>query len=165
MTKNVCNESSFNNEVTISALPEKTTKQKTEILNTIQSLERRTFPSSECLAITTETSKRNTTLIYATCSSSIIGYLIYINISFGIRIHKVCVAELYRRRGVATKLVRTVCAIAEKGGKDIDLWVDEARVAARECYVASGFVQVGDVVVDYYGPGRNAIRMVRNYGA
>ena len=165
MTEDASVESSFNKEVTICTLAEKATKQKTEILDIIQSLERRPFPSSESLSITTETSKRNTTLLYATCSSSIIGYLLYINTSFGIRIHKVCVAKSHRRQGVATKLIRAVCVIAAKGGKDIDLWVDEARAPARECYVSSGFVQVGDVVVDYYGPGRNGLRMVWDCGS
>lgn len=147
------------NSVTISVLPEKLKKSANDFLAAIQSLERRTFPSSEGLSISTETSKRNTQLLYAQSSSEIIGYLIYINTSSGLRIHKVCVAESFRRQGIASKMIRQVCQVAQKAGKGIDLWVDEARLPARECYSICGFIQAGDVVVDYYGPGRNGLRM------
>ena len=140
--------------------PDKLKKSENGTLNAIQSLERRTFPSSECLSIVTETSKRNTQLLYEQSSSEIVGYLIYINTSSGLRIHKVCVAEAFRRQGIASRMVRQVCEIAQKTGKDVDLWVDEARVPARQCYAACGFTQAGEVVVDYYGPGRNGLRMI-----
>ena len=81
-------------------------------------------------------------------------------LSSGLRIHKVCIAEAFRRQHVATKLIQRVCGIAQKAGKDVDLWVDEGRVPARQCYVSCGFVQAGDVVIDYYGPGRNGVRMI-----
>lgn len=151
-----------NYAISICTLSEKLTKAPNDILNAIQSLERRTFPSSECLAIAAETSKRNTQLLYAQSSSSIVGYLVFIHTPTGLRIHKVCTAEAFRRRGVATSLIERVCDIASKAGKDIDLWVDEARMPARECYVKCRFTQVGDTVIDYYGPGRNGIRMVWN---
>lgn len=153
-------DASTSDEVTIFVLPDKLKKTSNDITSTIQSLERRTFPSSECLSIITETSKRNTQLLYAQSTSTIIGYLIYINTAFGLRIHKVCVAEPFRRQHFATKLVQRVCKLAQKAGKCIDLWVDEGRLPARQCYATCGFMQVGDVVVDYYGPGRNGIRMV-----
>jgi ribosomal protein S18 acetylase RimI-like enzyme len=147
-------------EVTISTLPLKPTKSTNEILASIQSLERRTFPTSEALDISKETSKRNTHLLYAKSSSAVIGYLVYINTSSGLRIHKVCIAQSYRRQGIATSLIEQICQVAKTVGKDIDLWVDEGRLPARECYIKCGFTQVGDVVVDYYAPGRNGIRMV-----
>jgi ribosomal protein S18 acetylase RimI-like enzyme len=150
----------LNDKITISNLLDKSAKQKPEIVAAVQSLERRIFPSSECLSITTETSQRNTTLLYATLQSAIVGYLIYINTASGIRIHKVCVANASRRQGIATNLIRRVIEVAAKGGKDIDLWVDEARIPARQCYAVNGFIQAGDVVVDYYAAGRNGIRMV-----
>lgn len=56
-------------------------------------------------------------------------------------------------------MIRQVCEVAQKAGKGIDLWVDEARLPARECYNICGFIQAGDVVVDYYDPGRNGLRM------
>lgn len=59
-------------------------------------------------------------------------------------------------------LIERVCEVARKTGKDIDLWVDEARIGARKCYSKVGFEEVGQVVMDYYGPGRNGIRMVLN---
>jgi ribosomal protein S18 acetylase RimI-like enzyme len=147
--------------VSVCTLSEKLKKSPNDILNAIQSLERRTFPSSECLAIIAETSKRNTQLLYAQSSSSIVGYLIFVHTpGGGLRIHKVCVAEAFRRRGIATDLIERVCDIASKAGKDIDLWVDEARIPARECYIKCGYAQVGDTVIDYYGPRRNGIRML-----
>jgi len=153
-------DSSTSDGFTIFVLPDKLKKTSNDITTAIQSLERRTFPSSECLSIIAETAKRTTQLLYARSPSAIIGYLIYINTASGLRIHKVCVAEPFRRQHVATKLVQRVCELAQKAGKDIDLWVDEGRLPARQCYAACGFVQVGEVVVDYYGPGRNGIRMV-----
>jgi ribosomal protein S18 acetylase RimI-like enzyme len=146
--------------ISIFTLPEKLKKSPNDILNAIQSLERRTFPSSECLAILAETSKRNTQLLYAQSSSGIVGYLVFIHTPGGLRIHKVCIAEAFRRRRIATSLIEKVCDIASKAGKDIDLWVDEARIPARECYIKCGFAHVGETVIDYYGPGRNGIRMV-----
>jgi ribosomal protein S18 acetylase RimI-like enzyme len=153
-------DASTSEDITITVLADKLKRSPNNILTAIQSLERRTFPSSECLSIMTEISKRNTQLIYAQSSSSVIGYLVYINTSSGLRIHKVCVAEAFRRQHIATKLIQRVCGLAHKTGKDIDLWVDEGRLPAIQCYVACGFEQAGDVVIDYYGPGRNGVRMV-----
>lgn len=138
-------------------------KSPNPIVAAIQSLERKTFPTSEALNIQTEVSKRNSHLTFArplSPNENIIGYLIYINTSGGLRIHKVCVSEKFRRRRVATTLVECVCEEARKAGKNIDLWVDEKRVAAIQCYINCGFRQAGDTVVDYYGPGRNGLRMV-----
>lgn len=147
-------------DVSIFVLPDKLKKTSNDITIAIQSLERRTFPSSECLTIITEISKRNTQLLYAQSSSSVIGYLIYINTSLGLRIHKVCVAEPFRRQHVATKLIQRVCEVAQNAGKDVDLWVDQGRQPARQCYAAYGFVQADGVAYDYYGRGRHGIRMV-----
>lgn len=138
-------------------------KNSNPIITAIQSLERKTFPSSESLTIQTEISKRNTYILVARLPGStvpVIGYLIYINTFAGLRIHKVCVGEKFRRRGVAKKLIQCVCDTAKKTGKDIDLWVDENRIGAIQCYTTCGFRQVADVVVDYYGPARNGIRMI-----
>jgi len=147
--------------ITISDLPNKDTKETNVILAAIQSLEKRSFPSSESLSIKAEASKRNAHVVYAqTPSSAIIGYLLYISTSNNMRIHKVCVAEAFRRHKIATRMITRVCVVAEKMGKEIDLWVDEARIPARGCYAACGFREVGPVVMDYYGPGRNGIRMV-----
>jgi ribosomal protein S18 acetylase RimI-like enzyme len=161
MVPTTTNDTPKEDEVTILALPGRLKRTANSVLAAIQALERRTFPSSECLSIITETAKRNTQVLYAESSSSnLVGYLIYINTTSGIRIHKVCVAEKFRRQHVATRLIQEVCALAQKAGKDVDLWVDEVRLPARGCYVNCGFVQAGDVVVDYYGPGRNGLRMV-----
>src|ERR1700737_2988751 len=108
-------------EICVSTLPQKSTTATNQILTSIQSLERRTFPSSEALDIPAETSKRNTHLLYAHSSSTLIGYILYINTSSGLRIHKVCVAPSHRRRGVATQLMEMVCQVARKVGKEIDL--------------------------------------------
>jgi ribosomal protein S18 acetylase RimI-like enzyme len=151
---------STSKNITITVLADKLKKSPNDILTAIQSLERRTFPSSECLSILTETSKRNTQLIYAQSSSSVVGYLIYITTSSGLRIHKVCVAEAFRRQHIATNLIQRVCGLAQKTGKDVDLWVDEGRLPARHCYITCGFMQAGNMITDYYGPGRNGLRML-----
>ena len=160
MGRQVPDDASTSENITITVLAEKLKRTPNDILAAIQSLEWRTFPSSECLSIVTETSKRNTQLIYAESSSNVVGYLIYINTSSGLRIHKVCVAEAFRRQHIATKLIQRVCGLAQNAGKDVDLWVDEGRLPARQCYVACGFVQAGDVVIDYYSRGRNGVRMI-----
>jgi len=151
--------------IAIFDLPNKETKDTNATLAAIQTLEKRSFPSSESLVMKLEASKRNSRVIYAQTSSSVIvGYLLYISTSNNLRIHKVCVAETFRRRKIATRMITRVCKVAEKVGKEIDLWVDEARIPGRECYVACGFREDGPVVVDYYGPGRNGIRMVWSSG-
>ena len=153
-------DNSVTRDITIHSLPSKTSKTTEDIISAIQALERKTFPSSESLQIAQETQKRKTHLLYAQFSiTTIVGYLIYINTSSGLRIHKVCVTESFRRQGIATMLIGRVVEVARKRGKDIDLWVDEARIVARQCYTKLGFEEVGEVVTDYYGPGRNGIRM------
>ena len=147
-------------DITISVFPKVTSKSTNDIVTAIQSLERRNFPSSEALTIAAEVAKRNTNLLYAQSTNVTCGYLIYINTSFGIRIHKLCVAESFRHQKVATAMIKYVCNVAQKTGKDIDLWVDERRWPARRCYLSCGFLEVDGVVVDYYGNGRNGIRMV-----
>ena len=139
---------------------QKVSKQSSDILTSIQYLEKRTFPASEALSIETEVKKRNTRLLYVQSTDSIAGFLIYIHTPSRLRIHKVCVAEKFRRQGIATALISRVCSVARKTGKDIDLWVDEDRIPARYCYSACGFQRAGASVKDYYGPGRNGMRLV-----
>jgi ribosomal protein S18 acetylase RimI-like enzyme len=148
------------NKVEIRELSQRSSKDTKEIVAVFQSLERRNFPSSEALSVETEISKRNTRLLYAQSSSVFVGYLIYIHTPSGLRIHKVCVTESFRRQGIASKLIRRVCEVAQMTGKSVDLWVDEGRIPAMMCYSSCGFEQVGDTVGDYYGPGRNGIRMM-----
>jgi ribosomal protein S18 acetylase RimI-like enzyme len=148
------------NTIQILELPRKVSSQTKGIIASIQSLEKRNFPTSEALSIETEVTKRNTRLLYVLLSTNILGYLIYIHTPSGLRIHKVCVAADFRRKGLATKLITRVCEVARNTQKEIDLWVDEARIPARLCYSVCGFEQAGDSVVDYYGPGRNGIRML-----
>lgn len=146
--------------IEIHGLPQKISKQTKDMIALIQSLEKRNFPTSEALSVEAEVTKRNTRLLYAQVSSNVVGYLIYIHTPSGLRIHKICVAESSRRQGIASKLIKTVCEVAQRTGKEIDLWVDEARIPGRACYSTCGFEQAGDIVVDYYGTGRNGIRML-----
>lgn len=49
-------------------------------------------------------------------------------------------------------------AVRKGGAERVLLWVDEGRGPARGLYEKCGFVEV-ERLVDYYGPGRTAVKM------
>ncbi|EEH36046.1 acetyltransferase [Paracoccidioides lutzii Pb01] len=150
-----------------------------ETLSQINRLERKTFPASEAFDFSDQSlwrKKPNTRILYAIVTSTnatsntkapahnpIIAYALYVRQGSTALLHKICVAEPFRNRGIGRQLLVYVIEKrlrgAEKGCLAVQLWVDEKREAARRLYKGCGFMEV-EGVEDYYGPGRRGVKMV-----
>jgi axial budding pattern protein 2 len=148
-----------------------------EILTKIARIEKRTFPTNEAFAFDIKLWKKsNTRVLYATFTSTtadngkvgggdnvVVAYLVYVRHRNTALLHKLCVVETYRHKGIGERLL--LHAIKERfmnnepGCEYIPLWVDKARVAARSLYTKCGFEEKEEVP-DYYAKGRTGIRMV-----
>lgn len=143
-------------------------KERPAIIEKVSRIEKKTFPSSEAFDFHTELKKKNTTMILAMRRASagsepeLVGYLVYLRMRRLTLLHKVCVVEHERGRGVGKCLIHSLQSRVEKGGCDgIHLWVDETRMPARALYDSCGFQQI-DRCTDYYGPGRTGLKMQRS---
>lgn len=138
-----------------------------EILAQISRIERKTFPSNEAFGFGEELwrKKPNTRVLYVTSAASgprapVIAYAVYVRQKGAALLHKVCVVEAHRRRGVGMELMNYIRQrLPKEGCQYIQLWVDGARDAARSLYTRHGFEE-REVIPDYYAPGRTGIRMV-----
>lgn len=139
-----------------------------EILSQIARVEKRTFPSKETFGFGEELwrKKPNTRVLYAThatgadAPSPVIGYGVYVRQKGAALLHKICVAEPYRRQGVGQQLMTYIQHRLQKEDcQYVQLWVDKAREPARSLYLRNGFEE-REEVADYYAPGRTGIRMV-----
>ena len=136
------------------------------ILDQIKRAEKRMFPRKEAFDFDTELKKRNaqlTVVLDTTKSASyplLAAYAVYVYTPSVALLHKVCVLEDYRRRGIAKKMLLSQHErLAHRGCGRIQLWVDEHRSSARQLYESISFETVGRVE-DYYGPNRPALRMI-----
>lgn len=141
------------------------------ILDMITRIEKRTFPPSEAFdfSISLWKKKPNTRVIYgtlATCtpgdnaSNTVIAYAVYVRMKGTALLHKVCIAEPYRRKGFGKVLMEYVIQrLRKEGCWEVHLWVDRERGPARRLYAGCGF-EKRESVVDYYGPGRTGIKMI-----
>ncbi|MCJ1475309.1 hypothetical protein MMC13_003971 [Lambiella insularis] len=138
------------------------------LLNKVNRAEKKIFPKDEALDFEVELKKRNTGLVillgtmdsrsYEDCP--IAAYLLYARFHGIALVHKVCVLEVYRRQGCARNLLLFLQdRLRSQGCKRLQLWVDEGRHPARTLYDSLGF-RVIDLVDNYYGVGRNGIKMV-----
>lgn len=78
-----------------------------------------------------------------------------------VRLYSLAVDPAARRLGIGRRCVRRACAVARRTGRSIvslEALADDKRL--RDWYAALGFV-VARELKDYYGPGRNAVRMRR----
>jgi ribosomal protein S18 acetylase RimI-like enzyme len=146
----------------ITSLASLTPKDRQSIVERVIKIERKTFPSSEAFEFDAELKKKNTSMLIAMKdgeAASVAGYLVYLRMKKVALLHKVCVIEQLRGQGIGKSLVHSLLRHLEKGGcHSIQLWVDEARIPARALYQSFGFQQI-DRCVDYYGPGRNGLKM------
>ncbi|KAH7125409.1 acetyltransferase-like protein [Dendryphion nanum] len=149
-------------EICIQELSSIPLKDRLICLQKVHKIEKKSFPSSEAFDFETELKKKNTTLILVTkpdASINVIGYLVFLRIKRTALLHKICLTEQERGRGVGKILMLSVRTYLEKGGCDnIQLWVDEARTPAKALYQSCGFGEI-DQCADYYGPGRTALKM------
>ncbi|KAL1973117.1 hypothetical protein VTN31DRAFT_6659 [Thermomyces dupontii] len=135
-----------------------------DILARIARIERKTFPSNEALSFTPDLwrKKPNTTVLYMmdNAPAALAAYAVYVRQKGLALLHKICVAEPYRRKGAGQRLVQYIQQRLQKEGcQCIQLWVDKNREPARRLYLKCGFVE-REEVPDYYAPGRTGIRMV-----
>ena len=149
---------------TIHTLPE---SKALSILSQISRIEKKTFPTNEAFPFTPDLWKKkpNTRVFYASPSSSsssstVIAYAVYVRQRGVALLHKICVAQPYRRRGIGKLLMLHIRQCLQREGcQCIQLWVDKDRVIARALYLQCGF-QEREEVADYYSEGRHGIRMV-----
>ncbi|CUS14658.1 unnamed protein product [Tuber aestivum] len=136
------------------------------LLRSVKQVEKRTFPTSEIFDFDGELAKR-TTHFYCALRGSVgksrdlelYGYIVFVRSRLVTRIHKVCVVEEQRGKGVGKWMLGLVLAELRKGGAEkVDLWVDADREAARRLYLSCGFEE-RETVNDYYSAGRHGIRM------
>ncbi|KAF2653374.1 acetyltransferas-like protein [Lophiostoma macrostomum CBS 122681] len=131
-------------------------------------IERKTFPSSEAFDFDTELKKKNTNMILAFKNADLgelSGYLVYVRMKRLVLLHKICVVQQERGKGVGKDLIHSLRRQLENQGgcQNIQLWVDEDRGPAKALYKSCGFEQI-DRCVDYYGPGRNGLKMQLSIG-
>lgn len=131
-------------------------------MDKVVKIEKKTFPSSEAFDFDRELKKKNTNMILALKeggSIDVVGYLVCLRMKRLALIHKICVVEQEREKGVATCLIHSLQESLEKGGcGSIQLWVDEKRKPALSLYTSCGFQRI-DRVEDYYAPGRTGLKM------
>ncbi|KAL9138545.1 MAG: hypothetical protein Q9175_000227 [Cornicularia normoerica] len=111
----------------------------------------------------TELRKRNTDLVVVVDDAGastpampkLVAYMIFVHLKAGkaVLLHKICVLEDYRRRGIA-KIVLEIQAerLKKQGCSKIQLWVDEGNVPARRLYKVLGLEELGKGL-----PSQNAL--------
>ncbi|KAI9847135.1 MAG: hypothetical protein M1838_000992 [Thelocarpon superellum] len=139
-------------------------KQRLNCLQAIKLIERKTFPTNEALDLDNELKKRNTVLLLAqgeqSVQADVVAYLIYARNRRLALLHKLCVVESFRRRGLAKLMLHHLHqTLLDQGCTQVQLWVDEARAPAKCLYDACGF-EVVQCVENYYGPGRTGLKMI-----
>ncbi|RDW76252.1 GNAT family N-acetyltransferase [Aspergillus mulundensis] len=138
--------------------------QAIEVLSQITRIEKKTFPASEAYPFGEELwrKKPNTRVIYVTLAPQgpLIAYALYVRQKGAAFLHKVCVAEAFRQKGVGMQLMKFIRTRLQKEGcQCVHLWVDKGREPARSLYIRNGFEE-RERFPDYYAPGRDGIKMV-----
>jgi ribosomal protein S18 acetylase RimI-like enzyme len=133
----------------------------------IAKLERKIFPSNESFDYDIELKKKNVGVLLAYKEGTqdrVVAYLVYQRMKRLVWLHKLCVIEQERQKGIGKCLIHALQGQVEKsGGESIHLWVDEHRKPARRLYDACGFTQI-EVRQDYYAPGRAGLKMELRIG-
>ncbi|KAH8730110.1 acetyltransferase-like protein [Phaeosphaeriaceae sp. PMI808] len=142
-------------------------KERPDIADQVAKLERKVFPSNEGFDYNIELKKRNTSLILAFRESDprhVVAYLVYQRLKRLVWLHKLCVIEEERQKGIAKCLVHALRLQMEtRGGESIQLWVDDQRKPAKALYDSCGFQQI-EVRPAYYAPGRAGLKMELSIG-
>ena len=144
--------------------------RKDELLQQVQHVEKKTFPRREALDFSIEIQKRNMDLVIIvddagiakSAKPNLVAYMVFAHLKAGnaVLLHKICVHDEFRRRGIARTVLGTqVERLKKQGCTKLQLWVDEANVPARRLYNAMGFQEMSRVV-DYYAAGRTGIQMI-----
>lgn len=142
-----------------SSLP---SKERASYADKVAKLERKVFPKDEGFDYEVELKKKNIGVMLAVKegdTGQLVAYLVYQRMKRVVWLHKLCVVEQERQRGIGRCLVHALRHHMEKGGSEsIQLWVDEHRGPARALYEACGFRQV-EIRPAYYAPGRAGLKL------
>jgi ribosomal protein S18 acetylase RimI-like enzyme len=131
-------------------------KERPSYAAKVAKLERKVFPKDEGFVYEVELKKND--------ADQLVAYLVYQRMKRVIWLHKLCVVEQERQKGIGRCLIHALRHQMEKGGgESIQLWVDEHRVPARALYNACGFRQV-EVRPAYYAPGRAGLKLELSIG-
>jgi ribosomal protein S18 acetylase RimI-like enzyme len=153
---------SFPHGITLKEFAALLPKERAAVVQRVVKLERKVFPSNEGFDYDVELKKKNTGVILAFKEDDIdqlVAYLVYQRMKRVIWLHKLCVVEQERQKGVGKCLIHALRHRMEKsGGESIQLWVDEHRKPARALYETCGFQQI-EVRSAYYAPGRAGVKM------
>lgn len=137
-------------------------KDRLVIAAKVAKIEKKVFPSSEAFDYDVELKKKNIGLVLAfkeAESDDLVAYLVYQRLKRLVWLHKLCVVEQEREKGLGKNLVHFVYRQMKKGGcQSIQLWLDGNRNPARALYASCGFQQV-EYRPDYYAPGRPGLKM------
>lgn len=136
-------------------------KDRILVKEKISKIERKVFPSNEGFDYEVELKKKNIGLLVVFKEGTLdaVAYLVYQRMKRLVWLHKLCVIESAREKGLGKFLVHSLCHRMEKGGcQSIQLWVDEHRKPARALYASCGFQQI-EHRPDYYAPGRAGLRL------
>lgn len=148
---------------------------KDELIHQVQHVEKKTFPRREAMDFTTELQKRNMDLVIIVDDAGLstparprmVAYMVFVHLKAGnaVLLHKICVSEGYRRRGIA-RIVLEVQAerLKKQACTKIQLWVDEGNIPARRLYKVLGLEEVSRVK-DYYAVGRTGIQMLWGFSS
>ncbi|KAL8746357.1 MAG: hypothetical protein Q9184_007756 [Pyrenodesmia sp. 2 TL-2023] len=116
------------------------------ILHQIKHAEKKLFPRNEALDFDQELRKRNSELIAvlecveASSVPVVAAYAVFVHTPPLALLHKICVLEKYRRRGIAAQMLSVHHrSLALRACGKVQLWVDEQRIAARHLYENLGF--------------------------
>ncbi|EUC31479.1 hypothetical protein COCCADRAFT_101133 [Bipolaris zeicola 26-R-13] len=142
-------------------------KLRPAIADKVAKLEKKIFPAIEHFNYDVELKKKNTGLLLVFKEDDderLIAYLVYQRMKRLAWLHKLCVVEQERQKGVGKALIRMFHYQMERGGcQTVFLWVDESRQSARALYASCGFEQ-SERRPDYYGPGRTALKLELTIG-
>ena len=136
-------------------------KMRREDVVEVAELERKIFPDAWSENALLETWKqRQTMLLIALEDRKIIGYLILYFVLEDGEIARIAVADEYRRKGVAGKMLRELALLCRENGVNrLMLDVRESNEPAKAFYVRQGF-EVDGIRKDYYtNPVENAVLM------
>ncbi|KAF5845650.1 hypothetical protein GGP41_009482 [Bipolaris sorokiniana] len=142
-------------------------KLRPAIADKVAKLEKKIFPAIEHFNYDVELKKKNTGLLLVFKEDDeerLVAYLVYQRMKRLAWLHKLCVVEQERQKGVGKALVQMFHYQMERGGcQTVFLWVDESRQPARALYMSCGFQQ-SERRPDYYGPGRTALKLELTIG-
>ncbi|MDO4473990.1 MAG: ribosomal protein S18-alanine N-acetyltransferase [Eubacteriales bacterium] len=136
-------------------------KMRREDVAEVAELEKKIFPDAWSENAILETWKqRQTMLLIALEDRKIIGYLILYFVLEDGEIARIAVADEYRRKGVAGKMLRELALLCRENGVNrLMLDVRESNEPAKAFYVRQGF-EVDGIRKDYYtNPVENAVLM------